>query len=567
MADFRIRSGRLRGGDGLRHVSIEAANAFRLRKISSSGSTLRGADGFRSADGIDLGSVLLDAESSVSAGLVAQLSVSSLVDGESQVVSGLMVERGLAASVSGDSEVLADLSGASALLEAILSNDSYLSDLVHQEFSVASDAISVSYMEADIRFEVNLEDALLSGESSAEASMGREVSLSVVVPGESIVVPVMAQITAMSSLVSIVSFLTGSAVTFTPVGFIRIAPLPPYRVVITDLEDNPLEEIPFNSFSYGFVLNDAGIFELSMPMQHPKATPDLLAPGQRHVHIRREGQLVWGGDLWFAGASTTDENLRIQGEGWFSRFRRRHVDERIDFENEDQVDIAWDLIAFTQGKVNGNMGISRGSTPATGITRTRKLKPWNRQKISDIILGLTVAKNGFDFEITPDKVFNTFYPLKQEDNGYAFELGKNVESLAYDIDASAMATELSGMGSGGDRNRCIAVVTNLGAQGAYGLLQDSADFSNIRHYDNLVDITKEQLRLMGQSRWQPSVVARMSDPRFGEFDVGDLVRVKAKRGFIDVNKKFRIVGYTVRVNQEGHETVDVTFDQELAAIP
>lgn len=312
-----------------------------------------------------------------------------------------------------------------------------------------------------------------------------------------------------------------------------------------------------------------------MPKHHPKSTRQLLSAGQREVHVIRDGELVWGGYLWAVKASTDAPNIGVQADGWFSRLLRRHIDVKLDFEDEDQIDIAWGVIDWTQQqeKDGADLGIVRathgeGWPIETGVLRTRRFKPWNRTNIGQLIQELSEAKHGFDFNISPDKKFMTYYPKRQEDNGVVFELGKNIKKISQlDDDASAVVTELSGMGSGMNRNRCIAVVSNTGSIADYGLLQDTVDLSRIRHYENLEHATKEQFRLRKKSRWQPVITATLGDPGFDGYSVGDLCRVKAKDGYIDVNQKFRLIAKRIAVSTEGEETVDLTFDQDLAEEP
>lgn len=337
-----------------------------------------------------------------------------------------------------------------------------------------------------------------------------------------------------------------------------------YRVVISDLTGTPIEEMPFLNLNYSFVLNEPGIASFEIPMDHPKALPATLDPGKREVRIYRHGEVdpVWGGYLWFVGASSDSANLRVQCEGWFSRLMRRVVQDDVSWQNTEQLDIAWGLIAYTQGKESLGLVRDPAEVPS-GITRTRKFRSWNALNIGQVLRDMTSMKNGFDFEISPNKEWRAYYPRKQADDGFVFELGKNIKNITADKDATDVVTDLTGMGSGNGRDRCVYPHINVAAVSEYGLLQDSIDLSHIRYYSNLVDATKEEYRLRKKARFQPVIVARLGDPDLGDFGVGDLIRVKAQRGYIDINQKFRLVAINVAVSSEGEEDVSLTFDQDL----
>lgn len=341
--------------------------------------------------------------------------------------------------------------------------------------------------------------------------------------------------------------------------------VPVYRVVIAEINGAALEEVPAKNLAYSFALNNPGGCDFVLPLEHAKSVRSLLEPGQREIHIYRNEERIWGGYLWAVGISSTQPEIRIAGEGYLSRLDRRLIADELIYEDEDQFDIAWDLINYTQSEADGALGFTRFSTTPSGVLRTRKFRSWERHNILDALQDLTEVYNGFDIEITPNKEFKHHYPYKGNDDGVVFELGKNIGSIAYDVDATRTVSELHGMGAGGDRNRCIAVVTHTETQTDFGLLQSTEDFSNVRRYDTLVDRTTEALRVRKGVRVLPQITVVTEDPAFGSFSVGDIVRVRAFKGYIDLDRQYRIGTQLVQVSDEGYESNQL-FMNELVDV-
>lgn len=376
--------------------------------------------------------------------------------------------------------------------------------------------------------------------------------------------------------------LTGiaSTVAFGTIVVTRLAALyisvsvPTYRVVIADLDGNAIEEVPAKNLQISWALNEPGGCGFTIPLRHPKALRSLLDPGKREIHVIREGTRIWGGYLWFVGASSNDKTIRIAGEGYLSRLMRRHIDEDLIYDGGagnpgiDQLQIAWNLINWTQNKivntVSGNLGIVRDNpAEASGVLRVAKFRAWERQKIGDIIQDLTETGDGFDIEITPTKRWKTFYPRKGVVTDHVFELGKNIGSIAYDIDAENTITEASALGSGDRKNRCIAVTYDIGALAEFGILQESESFSRIRSYPTLANKASTMLKKNKKARAQPQITVETQDPPFGAYDIGDRAQVRAEMGYISIDKQLTIASMLLQLSDAGHESIQLYFDEVL----
>lgn len=361
---------------------------------------------------------------------------------------------------------------------------------------------------------------------------------------------------------------TGFDATITAVG-----PPPPastaWEVAIYDLNASTprLHFAPVAEWGFGYVLNAPGAFEATVPLTNAQALEANWKAGQREIKVFRNSTLVWGGYLWSTSVDIVEQKVRVVGEGYYSRLRRRFVMGDLIYENPGlpQEDIAFRLIRHTQNQQGsptngaggagrppasppfGELGITEGSNTYTTV-RERDYCAAQHPNIADSIDEFTQMDDGFDFAITPtpvisaDKSFRTYSPRKQHTSNVTLS-GSNTMTLDYEIDASDVVTRMTTVGSGDcnppDDDRDADSINN------FGLLQDILEVQ----FSNLADVQahgKEELRNRNTSRWQATATfAEEKGPAWGSCDVGDTVQVVAHKGFADFSMPMRILEYNV----------------------
>lgn len=333
-----------------------------------------------------------------------------------------------------------------------------------------------------------------------------------------------------------------------------------YTVVIRDLSGDPIEEIPAKNLQYGFTLNGPGSINFTMAERHPKCTPDILSVGNREIVVYRDSGIapVWGGYLWTASTGGEDSIVRFGGEGWFSRLKYRFIDQDINIRKLDQLDLAWLIIKFTQEK--DDLGIRRFDRSESGVDRDRSYWAYERRKIADVLVALAGLQQGFDFEITGEKFWKTYYPKKGVTLGHVFETGKNIGGVSAQYDATKLGTYITAIGEGEGKDTMMAEES---VDNEYGLMEDTVVDKDIRIQGTLQDLAAEELRLRKRPRVQPQLQAVTEDPAFGQYSVGDEVLVKATKGYDNINEFFRILSIQVSVANSGREAFTVFFDRAL----
>lgn len=341
-----------------------------------------------------------------------------------------------------------------------------------------------------------------------------------------------------------------------------------YHTIVADLAGNDIAEIPAGNPIYSEVLNGPGAYSFTLPILNSKATRAILNPGLREIHLYRNDNLVWGGFLNAVNVSSNEKSIRFAAEGYYGRLKKRYIDVTREYIDTEQFDIVWDLINWTQHKTFGNIGIGRMTgEAASGVERTVIYNSWERRFIADVIDEMASLWNGFDFEVTPDKVWKVYYTHKGSTlNDVVFEFGRNIGGLSYDIDTTDLAEEISAIGGGEDSATCIAVTADLDNMALYGRREDTVSNADIKNFSELASEANAELNIKNTPRYQPQVsVFQISDVDYpyGAFHVGDVVRIRGDYGYIDVDDLFRIISVTYAISNEGREAVTVMLDDKV----
>lgn len=343
--------------------------------------------------------------------------------------------------------------------------------------------------------------------------------------------------------------------------------VPTYIVRTRDLNGANTFDAPHNNLELSYVLNGPGSATWTMPLRAAGVTMPNFAPWKRECIILRDGVTVWGGYVTSSPASSTaPAEVRVSAQGWFAKTHKRVVSDDQIFTNTEQLNIAWNLIAYTQAKSNGDMGITRwGSEVASGILRDARYRWWERRVIGEVLQEMAERGNGFDFEITPLKVWKAYSPRKTGASGQTFELGVNVYNMSIDIDGSDTASEVHAVGAGDKDRTCISVVADGAAQTAYGRLEEVIDFRDIKHFDSLTDKANRYLNQHKGARFQPQLSIVTDSPTWGSYEIGQTATVTANYGFLTFTGTYRIIAIVVHLTQAGNEVTTVHFDEVLAA--
>lgn len=329
-----------------------------------------------------------------------------------------------------------------------------------------------------------------------------------------------------------------------------------FKVIIQNLDGSEQWELPHTKFKVNEELNNdrSANFRFERANIIPIAEAynvDILyifGATYREIYVYDEDDtLIYSGyisEKQFNAGENDEGNITVNSKGFFNLLEKRFTNSERIYTADDSADIAWDLIDYTQNLDFGDFGITRGTHPATKI-RDRTFRYAN---IAEGIQKMSAneVKEGYDFEVDNNKVFNIYYPEKgsRRDN-IVVETGFNI--LTYSILQSfidAMANQVIVFGEGYDENTLVEV---RDASDTYKenflLLQETLSEKDVSVPATLQDKGDLYLDLYKFPRFTVSVTVNYDEPVYTDYEVGD--RLKLKIPEYGINGFYRVIKRSV----------------------
>jgi hypothetical protein len=289
---------------------------------------------------------------------------------------------------------------------------------------------------------------------------------------------------------------------------------------------------------------------------------DILAVNKNEVRIRRYNKYLFGGQISHIdpGAESGTNNIVVTALGWFNYLKYRLIGTAgAVFSATDAAQIAWSLINTSQGLTNGNIGITSGTLTAS-VNRDRTYAPY--KNIHDAIVELSQVINGFDFEVTWDRVFNVYYPSQGADHtaDLVFEYPGNIKKLHSPIDGAQMSNDVFATGNAIVEERSDTV---FGAN--YGLRQSQPNYPDVTETVTLDQYGDSELASFKDVLELPQVVIDGNqNPIVGAFWVGDKISLKVSE--LQIFKHLNNVAYRIdkiEVTSDDQEQEEITLSLSL----
>ena len=317
--------------------------------------------------------------------------------------------------------------------------------------------------------------------------------------------------------------------------------------------------------SYSYQLNRAGKASFTLPITSDRLATFPIYLGVTRLLIYRENVLIWAGVVWEMeeNASIDEGTVNIQCIEIFHILSEKRYTSNT-YTNTDAGTIAWGIINTTQGLTGGNLGLTQGTIQST----KNRDRTFVDEKIGENIIALTSVQDGFDFLITPSikintqGVFNVYSRrgsvltnIKLE---YGDKLKNNIQAWRRFRTLSDIANSIVAEGEGYGDTVLKATVSDTTQIQAVGLLEDRRQYKSVTVATTLTDNVTEDLRVKKTEQFIYDLTLNNAYNDFGEYDIGDIVPVKIKSGYVDVNVNMRIYGIEVKVSDGGEEQIKLT---------
>lgn len=180
-----------------------------------------------------------------------------------------------------------------------------------------------------------------------------------------------------------------------------------YRLVVADLRtDEVVDVLPIGGVSYDDYIGKSGSFSGSIPLPGPGIAArvrQVLLPGRTMLYLERDGQVSWGGALWTrtpARDARGQMTCAVQAAGLESILRgHRLLFDNLTFTGVDQMEIARQLVAYTQALTGGQLGIEIDYSQMSGTLRDRTYSRYDLPWIGQLLDQLSAVQGGPEWRI------------------------------------------------------------------------------------------------------------------------------------------------------------------------
>ena len=308
-----------------------------------------------------------------------------------------------------------------------------------------------------------------------------------------------------------------------------------------------LGELPFSALSYSSVLNGSASASVTLPLDSVANTTMAVAPGSTVLWIERSGSLVFGGIVWTMTGDVASNTVTLNAGDFMSYYARRVIRSTLTYSGVDSHVMARSVIDYANSVTDALGIVGTADTSTSGVTSSRTFASWDRKNVAGAITQLSQVNNGFDYKLElslPGNVPTVEFVCSSPNTGRAtslvFDLQSNIESVSFAVDGSQIVTQVDALGVGSGPDQLVATATQASSQ--YSLMQSAASFSDVAVAASLQAHADRQLALSRSTVSSVEVEVRTDiAPVPSEYAVGDLVEVRASKGFFVCPTAMRIV--------------------------
>jgi hypothetical protein len=293
---------------------------------------------------------------------------------------------------------------------------------------------------------------------------------------------------------------------------------------------------PFRSGRVTWTLDGIGAAEFSL--READVADGRWAVGERRVVVKDGGGTArYGGwlDRLERGGTPDALEFRVASRGLAAALDQAVV--HGDFKRVETVakTVAWDLIDHAQAQTHNHWGFTDGThSGGTHPSRTRYF--CDGDVIGDRIRELAEMSNGFQWEISPTGVFNTWRTSRGTDlSGSTTLAPEDTTEWHCTNDVAEMATVVTGLGDRDDNTPCgppLVIDVDATAAGTYGRREVVIETEAIDEFDTNEKTTAErEAREASRIHLRTAWIEGRGPWSFGTVWLGDVVNAELGAAF------------------------------------
>lgn len=302
-------------------------------------------------------------------------------------------------------------------------------------------------------------------------------------------------------------------------------------------------------------LDDTAKVSWTIPGRHPQTA--LIDEMETDLVVARDGVAIFRGRI-----NTSDDTLseNVHTCTFSATDYRGLLDRRIiwpgstiQFTQADQAAIVRQLITETQGL--GSLGIDVSGAANTGVKRDRTYEVG--AEVGDLIGNLGRVINGFDWDISPTLALRIWYPARGSTvPNFVAEHGRNVWALRRTVSSTDFANAIRYSG-----DEAIPAATRVVTPGPEGRWERQYGDPDIKTAATLAETADGAIFAVSTIEPSYAVTLRQGTWSPGLVWLGDVIRLVARSGRLDVNTTSRVVGVEIDLGESGEEEVRLQLDR------
>lgn len=293
-----------------------------------------------------------------------------------------------------------------------------------------------------------------------------------------------------------------------------------------------------------------------------RSVDDLVGTGHHILEVLRGGSVLWGGEMSTKSrsVSATERRLQLKALGHLQRLDQAVValTSDIQYTATDAGAIIQDVINDLQADPLGDMGYTFG-TVDTSVNRTVTL---SRKKVKELIEDFSGTDNGFDVDISSDKVINLYYPFKGADKSdyVEFKYPGNIAEIEEVQNVDELANYIFAIGKGSGDLELNVTREDVDAEAsAVGRRMAVESFKDVDNATVLGDIAQQ---LVDERKAIPTLYKLKlhgnASPTVDLYSTGDFVKVTVNDDYWNFSQVFRVFEIYIDIDENDNEDVTLT---------
>lgn len=293
---------------------------------------------------------------------------------------------------------------------------------------------------------------------------------------------------------------------------------------------------------------------------------NFMEVGRNDIRIKRDGQWLLGVNIIKFTYSPAEPGVKLEvaGSGYLNYYKRRYV--TISYTNTPQEDILWGVIDACNQMTGGDYGITQGTHTGGTVLRQRNQV---RKEVKSFFQQMSQVINGPDFEFTADKKLNTYDAIGVYRPNIRLVYPGNIASFNFGRSVEKVSNFIYGIGSGNGEDAVQANSEDVESEQYLYRREQIVTYNSVveestlqENIDGVMHYAKDPIEL-------PTVTVEDGVLDLNVVGIGDTLplEMNGNKSLAHINGFYRIESIECSVDQNGSETVDLTFDNiDIGAI-